>query len=252
MRTQLRALTPAIAAASIALFSSTPTLAATFVSSTVRTTAVTQLRGVTDTQTDHADTVSPGVISATSQSSQQSDVATVMSKIAVTADWTSATAGSVAIDWGWDADTSFTRYQAKVSTEEQQLTPNWSYTFIASHDGVFNLTSSVVGEGFGVGLQPLRGAYSLVSWTSGGTISDPTANSAYSFDLIGGQTYTVGVHNVGNLIGFGGLTAKGQASADIDWSITYVAVPEPSAWALMILGFGAAGGALRRRRLTIA
>lgn len=30
-----------------------------------------------------------------------------------------------------------------------------------------------------------------------------------------------------------------------------VAVPEPSAWALMILGFGAAGAAMRRRKLAV-
>lgn len=37
----------------------------------------------------------------------------------------------------------------------------------------------------------------------------------------------------------------------LDFSIT-AGVPEPGAWALMILGFGATGAALRRRRLTCA
>jgi hypothetical protein len=40
--------------------------------------------------------------------------------------------------------------------------------------------------------------------------------------------------------------AKGARDAFV------TAVPEPSAWALMILGFGAAGGALRRRRAALA
>jgi hypothetical protein len=35
-------------------------------------------------------------------------------------------------------------------------------------------------------------------------------------------------------------------------TVTTEAVPEPAAWALMIAGFGMAGAALRRRRLTLA
>lgn len=33
---------------------------------------------------------------------------------------------------------------------------------------------------------------------------------------------------------------------------TPMGVPEPTSWALMILGFGLAGGALRRRRTALA
>jgi hypothetical protein len=47
-----------------------------------------------------------------------------------------------------------------------------------------------------------------------------------------------------------GQTPAGVVSAVINPSIN--AVPEPAAWSLMILGFGAAGALLRRRRLTFA
>jgi hypothetical protein len=35
-------------------------------------------------------------------------------------------------------------------------------------------------------------------------------------------------------------------------SVSAVDVPEPATWALLLLGFGAAGAALRRRRLPVA
>lgn len=235
-----------------ALLTACPAAGATFVSGTVRTTAFAGLIDQADIQTDQASTASPGSISASSYAIQTFDGATVISMSDVTAVWTSATAGEVAIDWGWDVSFGTRRYPAGASTALSPEAPSWSYTFIASRNGMFNLTSSVGLDGTGTALSPLRGVDSLSSWTSGGTYFDPSGSSAYSFDLVGGQTYTVGIRNAGILQGSNGAT-KGQASADIDWSITYAAVvPEPTTWALMIMGFGAAGAALRRRRLAIA
>jgi len=45
------------------------------------------------------------------------------------------------------------------------------------------------------------------------------------------------------------LTVKGSSQANGAYNVTYsFAVPEPATWALMILGFGAVGFAMRRRR----
>lgn len=43
---------------------------------------------------------------------------------------------------------------------------------------------------------------------------------------------------------FGGIVP----SRAFNGSVTFAAVPEPAAWAILTIGFGAAGGALRRRR----
>ena len=52
-----------------------------------------------------------------------------------------------------------------------------------------------------------------------------------------------------------GLVDENQDANGNDFgvdNISLTAVPEPTSWALMILGFGSAGAMLRRRRLTIA
>jgi hypothetical protein len=43
-------------------------------------------------------------------------------------------------------------------------------------------------------------------------------------------------------------TTGGNASFGGDFNFTAAAVPEPATWGLMILGFGAVGGAMRRRQ----
>jgi hypothetical protein len=58
------------------------------------------------------------------------------------------------------------------------------------------------------------------------------------FDFVGGQ--------------FGPDTPPSYAGSFDYGSVTMRAVPEPMSWALMILGFGAAGAALRRRRTAMA
>lgn len=44
------------------------------------------------------------------------------------------------------------------------------------------------------------------------------------------------------------VTALFQSDAPYTYTVTSEAVPEPGAWAMMILGFGLAGGAIRRCR----
>ena len=52
--------------------------------------------------------------------------------------------------------------------------------------------------------------------------------------------------------GRGIRTSSGASFRYTTGRLTITAVPEPSAWALMILGFGCVGAAMRRRRVRIA
>jgi len=45
---------------------------------------------------------------------------------------------------------------------------------------------------------------------------------------------------------------SGSYHAEVAFQITDAAIPEPTSWALMIMGFGAAGAMLRRRTLALA
>ncbi|WP_419809613.1 PEPxxWA-CTERM sorting domain-containing protein [Sphingomonas sp.] len=66
-----------------------------------------------------------------------------------------------------------------------------------------------------------------------------TAQTSSSFRLVAGQSYTIGF--VGDYNGT-------DSTSFIDGISLAGAVPEPATWALMIVGFGAVGGSLRRRR----
>lgn len=88
-----------------------------------------------------------------------------------------------------------------------------------------------------VQFQPNDGGYDVIGFAIKPAESDIAQTFFYYFEegaLSRNGTYrtTVGVDNIGSL-----TVAKIGA-----------AVPEPAAWALMITGFGLAGGALRRRR----
>jgi hypothetical protein len=57
------------------------------------------------------------------------------------------------------------------------------------------------------------------------------------FAQLGGHNYTLFIDSIGN------------ADHPATFSAATVGVPEPAAWALMVLGFGGLGAALRRRRV---
>ena len=103
----------------------------------------------------------------------------------------------------------------------------------------------------------------LLTFGSGNTLSGtytPTTNT-----FIGGSSYTLGGltytleefsfrRTLGDAVSQTVATPGGDGN---DYSGNFrvsalTAVPEPATWALMILGFGAVGGAMRRRTVRIA
>lgn len=74
---------------------------------------------------------------------------------------------------------------------------------------------------------------------AGVTLTNVDKNTSYGFDVVGSNTVqmlTVTMRNRNNV-------ARG-----FDGKLNFAGVPEPTAWGMMISGFGLAGGAVRRRR----
>ena len=95
-------------------------------------------------------------------------------------------------------------------------------------------------------------------------VNDGFASPAQTSFLIGANTFTAGDNYSMEAVfssRFDGTDDNGSGiqttqlfdeHTEADFSVPAAAVPEPGAWALMILGFGGAGVALRRRRLQAA
>jgi PEP-CTERM motif len=191
----------------------------------------------------------------------------VAAQSAVSAHWASASAGSVTASMGWTVDTPDVGLGAGATLSDSEGAADWSYKFTAEGFDEFNLAFDLQGTGNTFGL----GGWNLL-------VSDETGNSFDQITLTGigatgvahdnltlGHTYTVALFN--NNAFFNppqDVIFLRQAAADttggtgseqdrFDWSITGSGglngggVPEPSTWALAILGFGLTGGALRRR-----
>ena len=73
-------------------------------------------------------------------------------------------------------------------------------------------------------------------------VLDPNGENKFAFDALNGEYFT----NVSyNIVG-GTIDAIRQVRIDVAGDAP--AVPEPATWAMMLLGFGATGFAMRRRR----
>lgn len=85
-----------------------------------------------------------------------------------------------------------------------------------------------------------------VATTRAGSVSGTTPGKWNTFS----STYKATQNAAVDLkFSFAGLGTGGQAAADFAIDRVFaVAAPEPATWAMMIFGFGVAGGALRRRR----
>jgi hypothetical protein len=181
----------------------------------------------------------------------------VVTSGSASATWASADAGSISFsNYGWNFSVNDpTTTETSSNLTQGRGGDDWTYTFTATQNGAISLAYNVTvasGNPFG-----LWGWSIDWSGTGGGLpVSnpfDPTASGVFTRSILAGQTYTLGLNGNPN-VGFSGPSGNyaGAMNGAFDWQIT-TSVPEPTAWTLMIVGFGLAGVALRRhRRVAVA
>jgi hypothetical protein len=225
---------------------------------------------VTLTKVDNqAWTGTPSTLTASADANLTVGTDTLDTHGSAVATWNSAVSGGVTFtNYGWD----FAVFNAP---SESDLTNNrggsdWSYSFTAIDDGQITVDFAVTTTG---------NPFGLWGWSlncscggSGGPVSnftDPTGSGTYSGDLFAGNSYTITLDGNPNVFWNGPSgNYSGAMSGQFDWAITGTdvtadsgalnvaanstigpnAVPEPAAWALMIIGFAGAGAQLRLRR----
>jgi hypothetical protein len=92
------------------------------------------------------------------------------------------------------------------------------------------------------------GAYSAFR-VNFGTIANPSASVDFRNVLFSGANTLTGTFSDGSIgrVNFSGSTTADPASFSFNSVAATGAVPEPATWAMMILGMGAVGFAMRRR-----
>ena len=225
-----------------------PAAAATFVSGKIGTDAASAYNGIWTVDPKSATLAAPGSIAVSSAGGYNigGSRPTISVQSSMDATWASATAGSFQTKWGWNVDTFLSPHSFAVST---MAAPSWSYTFIASDDGVFTMDYDLLATGTNsYFLWGLAGSGGLGNaYFSGGAL---TASGILTVPLIAGQTYDLAFGNGGNASNSGGAWVVRNATGTFDWKITYNAVapvPEPSTWAMMICGLALVGAVMRRR-----
>lgn len=169
---------------------------------------------------------------------------------AASAAWASADSGSVDFtNYGW----TFTFPEAASGAADLVTGrggDDWNYTFTASGDGVITLSyDETLASGNGLGL----GGWA-VDFTGSGSgapvlnVDSPDQNGVFTGALLSGHTYTISLDSNPSLASAGAPGTSGRMDGVFQWRITYGAVPEPSTWAMMLLGVGLLGAAMRARR----
>jgi hypothetical protein len=146
--------------------------------------------------------------------------------------------------------------------DTDETAPDWSYDFTATADGTFTFAfdlRSVASDAFALGGFDLEFGFGPPSHEFirlhdfNPTSDNFAASGQVSRLLLAGQTYHVALISNDRLTVRNPVVGRNSnLFADFNWSISGQGVPEPSSWALSILGLGLSGAALRRRRLAVA
>lgn len=153
------------------------------------------------------------------------------------------------VNGAWVGENSTSRWITPTNNGNQSYDPSvdgiYTYTFQFNiGSGLNPLTASFLGR-FAVDnvVDAIRLNGNVIG--SGGTFSQWTNFSANSGFLSGSNVLTFTVRNFAQ----NGGNPTGLRVEFLESSIG--AVPEPTTWAMMILGFGVIGGAMRRRKTLI-
>jgi hypothetical protein len=215
---------------------------------------------LTDQHTDSAAGL-PTTLSASASVLAQRNGDSVSVRSTDTATWQSASRGNLVSSGSWDMSMLDLANQNETAGLGGHPFPleDWNYSFTVANAGfiTFDYDVTSTGQTFGVGGWAVRSRQAGVFGqtfsflTNNIVVDDPAgfveASGSLIIPLVAGGTYTFTLENESNVgVGSGIFTRHSATSSDIEWRITDV--PEPSTWAMLIVGFGGVGASLRRRQ----
>jgi hypothetical protein len=242
----------ALAAPLAAILLATPALAITATGGSISSAARVTFAGLEDSKTD-TDTAAgfPALLSASSMAVVVSSGTFATAASSNRATWSSATQGSVALDWVWNLTNTTGSTGLTWDTRPPNM-DSWVYSFTTGDQrAIFSADWTL--EVFGQtteGLQGIYGGGGLPLFITPFTFSPTDSTGSFTVDLDPNTDYSFTVFNFGNVVTLANLATERGAFFTMFWEIT--TVPEPRTWGLMIAGFGMVGAAVRRRRVAAA
>lgn len=239
-------------ALSVSLLAASPALAVTAIGGGVATGTNVEVDNLSDNdQMISSFAGVPGPLAAISLSQVTFQGITTTASSYVFANWASANSGLIDFQWGWEAPGPA---GVRTVVETNRVAEGWSYSFTTGANSArFNANwVTRVNDGSTFGLQGLYGVGGLPFNVTPFSLAPTAGSGSFFVDLAANTTYNFGIFNFGNLSSGNGLDSTVFSRVLLDWNIREQAgIPEPSAWVMMIAGFGLIGGLMRSRKTTM-